>query len=89
MASLKPLPCDEKALSAEMSCLGFNLENPRAKLLDHINNSRKIGRNVNQASIVLVGQSGVGKSASVNHLFGFGNDGTKLITCSGTAQRVY
>ena len=41
----------------------------RKKLILHILESAKINRGIGQASILLVGSSGVGKSSTVNHLF--------------------
>ena len=38
--------------------------------MSHAYNSYKIGRGLGQASILLVGSSGVGKSSTVNHMFG-------------------
>ncbi len=72
---MKPLPRDESALFKEinsLSLLGPNasLENPRAKLVKCINDSRNIGRSINHVSILSLGTSGVGKSSTVNHLLG-------------------
>ena len=73
---MKPLPRDKKALLAEATSLGvlgpnLSSEEPRAKLLQCIHSSMKIGRCINHVSIVLVGSTGVGKSTTVNHLLGF------------------
>jgi predicted GTPase len=76
-ASMKPLPPDIKAFWAEARSLGLigpkpTLQKPRAKLIDYINNSWQIGRSINHVSILLVGESGVGKSATINHLLALG-----------------
>ncbi|CAB4028571.1 GTP-binding A [Paramuricea clavata] len=68
---MKPLPRDERALFQEAYSLGLigqNPDLPRAKLIDHIKSSKMIGRSINHVSILLVGLSGVGKSATINHL---------------------
>ncbi|CAB4044422.1 GTP-binding A, partial [Paramuricea clavata] len=74
-AKMKPLPRDKKALFQEASSLGLlgaspDLQEPRAKLIDFINSSRTIRRSINHVLILLFGESGVGKSATINHLFG-------------------
>ena len=55
-----------------------SFEKPRAKLLDCIENSMNIKRSFNHVSILLVGTSGVGKSATVNHLLGLGIEFAKV-----------
>ena len=72
---MKPLPRDDRAFYQEAYCLGLigphpDLQEPRAKLMDFINSSRKIKRSMNHVSILLVGRSGVGKSSTINHLLG-------------------
>ena len=47
-----------------------DLTKPRNQLLSFIYESHKIGRSIDRASILLVGTSGVGKSSTINHLFG-------------------
>ena len=49
-----------------------NLKNPRAKLFTYIFNSHKIGRGFNHASILVVGQCGMGRSSTINHMFNVG-----------------
>ena len=75
MVIMKPMPRDKIDLLEEATSLGLvgpnpSLKKPRAKLLDCIYNSMKIKRSFNHVSILLVGTSGVGKSATVNHLLG-------------------
>ncbi len=70
---MKPLPRDKNALFEEVRSLGLlgpnaSLEKPRAKLVKCINDSRKIGRSVNEVSVLLAGATGVGKSSTINHL---------------------
>ncbi len=70
---MKPLPRDESALFKEINSLGLlgpnaSLENPRAKLVKCISDSRNIGRSINYVSILLLGPTGVGKSSTINHL---------------------
>lgn len=43
---------------------------PQEQLLAHVYESHRIGRSMNKVSFVLFGESGVGKSSTVNHLFG-------------------
>ena len=79
---MKPMPRNEDVVDAGFHALGLSSPNPsleeqRAKLLKYIQNSMKIKRSSNHVSIMLVGPSGVGKSATVNHLLG-----TKLATTS-------
>ena len=45
---------------------------PRGKLLTYSYNSYNINRCFNHVTMMLVGYSGVGKSATVNHLLGAG-----------------
>ena len=75
VAVMKPIPDDESALIEEATSLGLlgpnaSFEKPRAKLLACIHNSMKIQRSFNHVSILLVGTVGVGKLATVNHLWG-------------------
>ena len=75
MVIMKPMPQNKKALLEETTSLGLlgpnpSLEKPRAKLLNYIHSSMKIKRSFNHVSILLVGTTGVGKSATVNHLLG-------------------
>ena len=70
---MKPLPHDETALFNEATSLGLlrpnpSLKKPRAKLLKCIHSSMGVKRSFNHVSILLVGISGAGKSATVNHL---------------------
>jgi predicted GTPase len=72
---MKPFPRDKIALLEEATSLGLlgsnpSLEKPRAKLLECIYSSTKIHRSFNHVSILLVGPTGVGKSATINHLLG-------------------
>ena len=78
---MKPLPRDKRALLEEATSLGLrgpnpSLEQPRAKLLECIENSMKIERSFNHVSILLVGETGVGKSSTINHLLGVDLAGT-------------
>ncbi|CAB4043654.1 GTP-binding A, partial [Paramuricea clavata] len=75
MPIMKPLPRDKKTLFVEAHSLGLigpnpDLQKPRAKLVDYINSSGMTGRSMNHVSILLVGESGVGKSCTINHLLG-------------------
>ena len=72
---MKSLPNDKYALKWEaisLRMLGLNpsFDKPRAKLIECIYSSMKIKRSFNHVSILLVGTTGVGKSATVNHLLG-------------------
>ena len=72
---MQQMPLDKSALLKEATFLGLvgpnpSLKEPRAKLLDCIYSSMKIERSINHVSILLVGGTGVGKSATVNHLLG-------------------
>ena len=72
---MKPLPYDKSALLEEATSLGLlgpnpSLEKPRAALLKCIHSSIKIGRSFKHVSILFVGTTGVGKSATINHLLG-------------------
>ena len=78
---MKPMPCNKGALFQEATFLGMLapnpcLEKPRAKLLKCIHSSMKIQRSFNHVSILSVGTTGVGKSATVNHLLGVELAGT-------------
>lgn len=77
-SSMKPLPSSITALGKEAGSLGLlgpnpSLKKPRAQLLNFINSSRKIRRSIHQASILVVGSSGVGKSSTINHLLNTGD----------------
>ena len=74
---MNPIPSNRQQALKEATALGIlgpspNLKNPRAKLLSFIKDSTKIGRGFNQASILVVGSSGVGKSSTINHLLNIG-----------------
>ena len=75
MVIMKRMPQNVGSLFEEATSLGLlgsnpNLMKPRAKLLECIHSSMNIKRSFNHVSILLVGTSGVGKSATVNHLLG-------------------
>ena len=72
---MKPLPQSENAVRNEAISLGLlgtnpSLKKPRAKLLACIKDSMGIQRSFNHVSILMVGITGAGKSATVNHLLG-------------------
>ena len=69
---MKPLPRDTNALKEEAITLGLlgrnpTLKKPRAKLVHFLYSSWKIQRSMNYVSVLLVGNSGVGKSSTINH----------------------
>ena len=72
-----PLPESPEDLEEQAKKLGLTGSHVRkaaktlkGQLFQHLNDSHKIDRCMNKASIVLVGDSGVGKSSTINHLFG-------------------
>ena len=94
MARLKPLPCNEGALFQEATFLGLlgpnpSVEKPRAKLLKCIHSSMKIQRSFNHVSLLLVGTTGVGKSATVNHLLGVDLAGTNEMHSGARSTKEY
>ena len=62
----------------------LNLDQPRDQLISHIYDSYKIKRSFNQASLLLVGCSGVGKSSTINHLLNIGGEGVQFAKTSST-----
>ena len=72
---MTPPPRTQGELKQEALKLGLlspgqqDNSSPRADLIKHIYKSFKINRNIDRASILLVGTSGVGKSSTLNHLF--------------------
>ena len=50
----------------------------RNQLLLNMWSSHQLGRSIEKASILLVGSSGVGKSSTINHLFGLSEDGSGM-----------
>ena len=71
--AVKDLPSSKSSFQYEATTLGLlgknaTLDKPRAKLISYINDSDKIERCFNHASLLLVGSSGVGKSSTINHL---------------------
>ena len=77
LKTLKPPPRSIKALEKESSDRGLlnnandvNIHDKRTQLLRNIWSSYKMKRSIEKASILLVGSSGVGKSSTINHLFG-------------------
>ena len=72
------LPQNLMALSNEIRRLRSNNPNeqdsaslkPREKLISYIYSSMKIKRSQCHTAVVLMGNSGAGKSATINHLFG-------------------
>ena len=86
--TLKSMPTSRRGFFKESLSLGLlesepSLREPRAKLFSIINDSRKINRAINRASILLLGSSGVGKSSTINHLFSTG-DGIQFAKTSDT-----
>ena len=72
-----PLPSNPEKLREQASHIGLlgphvNVAamTPKGQLFQHIFDSHNICRSTNKASIVLFGDSGTGKSSTVNHLFG-------------------
>ena len=51
-----------------------NVETLRAQLSGNILQTHAIGRDKAKASILLIGESGVGKSSTINHLFGLSEE---------------
>ena len=84
--TLKPPPRSLKELAKE--CHDRNLTNntldkasrdelikeKRSQLLLNIWDAHRMGRSIEKASILLVGSSGVGKSSTINHLFGLSEE---------------
>ena len=84
---LKPLPASAEGWKKELQSFQ-NLDPhseppPRAKLYHYIISSAKIKRPLESAMILLVGDSGVGKSSTINHLLDTG-EGVPVAMTSAT-----
>ena len=55
---------------------GAKVNDKRKQLLLNIWSSHQLSRSIEKASILLVGSSGVGKSSTINHLFGLSEGGS-------------
>ena len=87
-ARMKGLPRSQHELLEEAMSLGLldpnpSFEEPRAKLLSFINDSKGIRRAINHVSIMLVGNTGSGKSSTINHLFNT-SEGSQLAPTNST-----
>ena len=74
----------EEATLLGLSGKSLNLDQPRAQLISHVYDSYKIKRSFNQASLLLVGGSGVGKSSTINHLLNVSGKEVQFAKTSST-----
>ena len=84
--TLKPPPRSYKELVKECHDRGLTnqtldkasrdklIKQKRSQLLLNIWDAYRLGRSIEKASILLVGSSGVGKSSTINHLFGLSEE---------------
>ena len=86
-STIKPPPRSWKKLMEESQERGLqnggimdkaDIYYKRKQLLLNIWSSHKLGRSIEKAYILLVGSSGVGKSSTINHLFGLKEDGSSV-----------
>ena len=87
---LKPFPTSAEEFLKEFDSFqhldSFSEPPSRAKLFHFIMSSAKIQRPFESAMILLVGSSGVGKSATINHLLDTGGDAPVAKTSNSQAE---
>ena len=91
--TLKPPPRSLKALEKECYDRGLLDKNKNTAILEKRNqlllnmfDSYSMGRSIEKANILLVGSSGVGKSSTINHLFGLEKDSINFAKTSDSSS---